>query len=159
MEFVIGDEVVYPHHGASVIEGVETLSVAGSQRDYFVLRFDYADLTLHIPVDGTEAVGLRRVIGADEVEEVFAVLRKTDARTPSNWSRRFKNHTEMLRSGDVYQLAEVVRNLAHRKATSHLSSAEQRMLERARRALVSELSLAMGVDAEEAGNRLDSELE
>ena len=67
-----------------------------------MLRFDYADLTLHIPVDGTEAVGLRRVIGADEVEEVFAVLRKADARTPSNWSRRFKNHTEMLRSGDVY---------------------------------------------------------
>jgi len=158
MRFAVGDKVVYPHHGATVISGLETLDVLGAHRDYLVLRFEHVDLTLRVPADGVDAVGLRQVISDDEVAEVFTVLRKRDARTPSNWSRRFKNHTEMLKSGDVYQLAEVVRNLTQRKVGAHLSAGEQRMLDRARQVLISELCLVLSVDADEAGRRLDAEL-
>ena len=80
-----------------------------------MLRLAYGDLTLKVPVDNTDEVGLREVINDEEVEEVFAVLRKKEARMPTNWSRRFKNHVEKLKSGDVYQVAEVVRNLSLRE--------------------------------------------
>src|SRR5437016_2390560 len=101
MSFAVGDKVFYPHHGATVIERVETLEVSGTAREYLVLRFDDVDLTLRVPADQADTVGLREVIGGVEVDDVFAVLRRRDVRMPSNWSRRFKNHTEMLRSGDV----------------------------------------------------------
>ena len=83
----------------------------GEKTEYLVLRLAYGDLTLKVPADNTDAVGLREVINDEEVEEVFAVLRKKEARMPTNWSRRFKNHVEKLKSGDIYQVAEVVRNL------------------------------------------------
>jgi CarD family transcriptional regulator len=158
MSFAIGDKVVYPHHGATIVSSIETREVLGADRDYLVLRFDHVDLVLRVPADGTDAVGLRQIMADDEVAEVFAVLRKRDTRTPSNWSRRFKNHTEMLRSGDVYQLAEVVRNLTQRKVGAHLSAGEQRMLDRARQVLLSELSLVLSVDVDEAGRQLDAAL-
>ena len=154
--FVVGDKVVYPHHGATVVEQVETLEVFGLAREYLVLRFSDVDLTLRVPLDEASTVGLREVIGDDEVDDVFAVLRRRDVRMPTNWSRRFKNHTEMLRSGDIYQVAEVVRNLSQRRADKALSAGEQRMLERARRVLISELSLALTVDAVEVGVLVDA---
>ena len=155
MSFAVGDRVVYPHHGATVIDRIETVEVLGVAREYLVLRFDDVDLTLRVPADRADTVGLREVIGGVEVDGVFAVLRRRDVRTPSNWSRRFKNHTEMLRSGDIYQLAEVVRNLSHRDADKALSAGEKRMLERARRVLISELSLSLAADAEEVGLLVD----
>ena len=158
MSFAVGDRVVYPHHGATVIEGVETLELAGTLRDYLVLRFVDGDLTLRIPVEQAATVGLREVIGDVEAGDVFDVLRRRDVRMPSNWSRRFKNHTEMLKSGDVYQVAEVVRNLSLRNADSKLSAGESRMLDRARRVLISELSLALTADADEVGRRVDTAL-
>jgi CarD family transcriptional regulator len=112
--FDIGDKVVYPHHGAAVVERRETKEAFGEKKEYLVLRLAYGDLTLMVPADNTEGVGLREVINDEEVEEVFAVLRKKEARMPTNWSRRYKNHSEKLRSGDIYQVAEVVRNLSIR---------------------------------------------
>ena len=113
MTFDVGDKVVYPHHGAAIIERREKKEAFGEKRDYLVLRLAYGDLTLMVPADNTEEIGLREVINDEEVEEVFAVLRKKEARMPTNWSRRFKNHVEKLKSGDIYQVAEVVRNLSH----------------------------------------------
>jgi CarD family transcriptional regulator len=158
MSFDVGDKVVYPHHGAAVIERRETIEAFGEQKDYLVLRLAYGDLTMKVPADNTEAVGLRDVIPADEVEDVYDVLRKKDARTPLNWSRRFKNHQEKLKSGDVYQVAEVVRNLTLRDNESGLSAGEKRMLTDARRILVSELTFALDVDQDEAEARLDAVL-
>ena len=103
-----------------------------------------------VPADNTEGVGLREVINDEEVEEVFAVLRKKEARMPTNWSRRYKNHSEKLRSGDIYQVAEVVRNLSIRDKDKGLSAGEKRMLQRARQILVSELTFALNVDEETA---------
>jgi CarD family transcriptional regulator len=152
--FQVGDQVVYPHHGAATIERLETKEAFGQQREYLVLRMAFGDLTLMVPSDNTEGVGLRAVINEEEIEEVFLVLGKKEARMPTNWSRRFKNHSEKLRSGDIYQLAEVVRNLSIRDREKGLSHGEKRMLVRARQILVSELTVALRVDEETAEQRL-----
>jgi CarD family transcriptional regulator len=158
MAFDVGDKVVYPHHGAAVIERRETKTAFGEEKDYFVLRLSYGDMTAMVPVDNTEEVGLREVIDTDEVVEVFELLGKKDARMPTNWSRRFKNHAEKLKSGDVYEVAEVVRNLSQRDAEKGLSAGEKRMLAKARQILVSELIFALDVPAEEAEAKLDEAL-
>ncbi|HEV2360552.1 MAG TPA: CarD family transcriptional regulator [Acidimicrobiales bacterium] len=157
--FDVGDKVVYPHHGAAVVVKREKLGdFYGESREYLVLRLAYGDLTLKVPADNTDEVGLREVINDEEVEEVFAVLRKKEARMPANWSRRYKNHVEKLKSGDIYQVAEVVRNLSIRDKDKGLSAGEKRMLTNARRILVSELTFAIGVSEEEAEARLNAEL-
>jgi CarD family transcriptional regulator len=155
MSFDVGDKVVYPHHGAAVIEKREKKEVFGETREYLVLRVAYGDLTLMVPCDNTEEVGLREVINDEEVEEVFAVLRKKEARMPTNWSRRYKNHVEKLKSGDVYQVAEVVRNLSIRDKDKGLSAGEKRMLQEARQNLVSDLTYAINVSEEEAEQNLN----
>ena len=159
MTFVVGDKVVYPHHGATVIDAVETREVLGVAREYLVLRFADVKMTLRVPADEASAVGLREVIATTEVDEVLAVLGRRNVRMPTNWSRRFKNHTELLRSGDVYQVAEVVRNLSQRKREKAISAGEQRMMEMARRVLISELCLAMSEDSDTVGAVLDATLE
>jgi CarD family transcriptional regulator len=156
--FAIGDKVVYPRHGAAVVEARESLQVDGESRDYLVLRLAYGDLTLKVPADNTDEVGVRGVIDEDEVGEVFEVLAQKEVRTPTNWSRRFKNHEEKLKSGDVYQVAEVVRNLALRDADKGLSAGEQKMLGQARQILVSELTFALDVEPDEAERRIDEVL-
>jgi CarD family transcriptional regulator len=158
MSFDVGDKVVYPHHGAAVIERRETRTAFGEEKEYFFLRLSYGDMTAMVPVDNTDEVGLREVIDADEVTEVFDLLAKKDARMPTNWSRRFKNHAEKLKSGDVYEVAEVVRNLSQRDAEKGLSAGEKRMLAKAREILISELIFALDVPAEEAEAKLDEAL-
>jgi len=158
MPFEVGDKVVYPHHGAAVIESREVIKAFGEKREYLVLKLAYGELTLKVPSDNTDEVGLRDVINDEEVEEVFAVLGKKEARMPTNWSRRFKNHVEKLKSGDVYQVAEVVRNLSLRDKDKGLSAGEKRMLGKARQILVSELTFALNVDEEAAETRLDEAL-
>ena len=159
MPFTVGDKVVYPHHGATLIDRVETLEVLGAEREYLVLRYEDVNLTLRVPSEEASSVGLREVIDDVEVDDVLAVLRRRDVRMPSNWSRRYKNHTEMLKSGDVYQLAEVVRNLSRRQQDKPLSAGEKRMLDTARRVLVSELCLALAEGPDQIGVRLDAALD
>jgi CarD family transcriptional regulator len=158
MPFDVGDKVVYPHHGAATIEKREKKEAFGKKQDYLVLRLAYGDLTLMVPADNAEEIGLRDVINDEEVEEVFAVLRKKEARMPTNWSRRFKNHVEKLKSGDIYQVAEVVRNLTIRENDKGLSAGEKRMLGKARQILASELTFALNVDEETAEIKLDEVL-
>lgn len=150
----VGDKVIYPQHGAAVVKGTEEKEVLGEKRKYYVLRLTYGDLTLKVPTDNTEAVGIRDVIAKDELEKVFKVLKVKECRMPSNWSRRFKTHLEKLRSGDIYQVAEVVRNLARRDAEKGLSAGEKRMLQRAKQILLSEVVFAADVNEDEAENML-----
>ena len=91
-----GDRLVYPHHGACTVEKIEKMTAFDVKQDYLKLKVAYTDLVLMVPVANAESVGLRDVINDEEVEEVFAVLRKKEARMPTNWSRRFKNHSEKL---------------------------------------------------------------
>ena len=158
MGFKVGDRVVYPHHGAAVIKKKQSMDVGGEKKEYFVLQMAHGDLTLSVPVDKADEVGMRPPISVEDVEDVLRLLGKRDVREPSNWSRRFKNHQEKLKSGDVYQVAEVVRNLALREAARGLSAGEKAMLERARVILASELSIAWNVPEEEALDRLGNAL-
>jgi CarD family transcriptional regulator len=158
MAFKVGDRVVYPHHGAAVIEKKEMLEFAGEKREYLILRIAHGDMTLSVPTDKVDEVGMRPPISAEDVDDLFQLLGKKDVREPTNWSRRFKNHQEKLKSGDVYQVAEVVRNLALREVTKGLSAGEKAMLVRARGILVSELSFALNVSEEDALAKLEQQL-
>src|SRR5437588_9172266 len=121
MSFRVGDKVVYPHHGAATIEKKEKKDVFGEKKDYLILKLAYGDLTLMVPADNAEDIGLRDVINDEEVEEVFAVLRKKEARMPTKWARRVKNHGEKLESGDSYQGAAAGGHLALREKEKGLS--------------------------------------
>jgi CarD family transcriptional regulator len=115
-------------------------------------------MTLSVPVARAADVGVRPPVSPDELEDLVSVLSKADPRVPSNWSRRFKNHQEKLKSGDVYQVAEVVRNLALREATKGLSAGEKAMLVKARSVLVSELSFALNLSEDDALKKLEEQL-
>ena len=158
MSFKVGDRVVYPHHGAAKIARKEKRELLGETREYFVLEMVHGELTLSVPIDKAEEVGMRPPISEADVEDLFRLIGKRDVREPANWSRRFKNHQEKLKSGDVYQVAEVVRNLAARNRDAALSAAERTMYERARINLVSEIAPALHVSNEEAEAYLDDAL-
>ena len=154
MSFKVNDRVVYPHHGAAVIKKKVKRELHGETREYFVLEMVHGDLTLSVPVDKAEDVGMRPPISKSDVDDLFRLIAKRDVREPANWSRRFKNHQEKMKSGDVYQVAEVVRNLALREKGKGLSTAEKSMLERARGILVSELSFALNLSEDDALKKL-----
>jgi CarD family transcriptional regulator len=158
MGFKVGDRVVYPHHGAAIIEKKEKREVDGGKVDFFVLRMANNDLKISVPVAKAEDVGMRPPISAEDVDDLFQLLAKKDVREPTNWSRRFKNHQEKLKSGDVYQVAEVVRNLALREVSKGLSAGEKSMLVKARQVLVSELSFALDVSEDDAMKKLEGAL-
>jgi len=156
--FKPGDKVVYPHHGAAVVEKREKRTVFGEETEYLVLRMTHGEMMLSVPVDKVEEVGMRWPISTEDVEDLFEVLGKRDVREPANWSRRFKNHQEKLKSGDVYQVAEVVRNLALRDQAKGLSAGEKSLYTKARSVLVSELSFALNVSEDDATDKVDAAL-
>jgi CarD family transcriptional regulator len=158
MSFKAGDRVVYPHHGAAIIEKTEMVELNGEKKKYFVLKTAHDDLTVRVPVDKVDEVGMRPPISLEDVEDLFVLLSKKDVREPANWSRRFKNHQEKLKSGDVYQVAEVVRNLALREKAKGLSAGEKNMYTKARKVLVSELSFALDVTEEAAMDQVEEQL-
>ncbi len=158
MTFKPGDRVVYPHHGAAVVEKKEIREAFGEKTEYLVLRMAHGEMMLSVPVDKAEEVGMRWPISTEDVEDLFEVLRKRDVREPANWSRRFKNHQEKLKSGDVYQVAEVVRNLALREKDKGLSAGEKSLYTKARSVLVSELSFALSVSEDDAMEKVDGAL-
>jgi CarD family transcriptional regulator len=158
VKFKKGDTVIYPQHGACIVQGTKKMEAFGSTQEYLILRTVINEMTLSVPTLKTDEVGVRPPVNADELEDLVSVLSKPDPRVPSNWSRRFKNHQEKLKSGDVYQVAEVVRNLAARNRDASLSAAERTMYDRARINLISEIAPALKVSAEDAEKYLDEAL-
>lgn len=159
MAFAIGETVVYPNHGAAVIEDIETRTIKGEDRLYLVLRIvGQTDLIVRVPACNLDLVGVRDVVDAEGLERVFNVLKTPHAEEPTNWSRRYKANVEKLHSGNVLKVAEVVRDLWRRDRTRGLSAGEKRMLAKARQILVSELALAEKVDEERAEVLLDEVL-
>jgi CarD family transcriptional regulator, regulator of rRNA transcription len=154
-----GDTVVHPEHGAAVIEELREKEFLGETRTYLVLRVAYGDLTLMVPVDSTEQVGLRSVVSKNEAKKVLKVLTEDESSMAANWSRRFKNNMEKLHSGDPYQVAEVLRNLAIREREKGLSAGEKRMIQKARQILISELSHATGKSEDEAEQLINATLD
>ena len=158
MSFSVGETVVYPHHGAALIEAIETRNVKGVERVYLVLKVAQGDLTVRVPAENAEFVGVRDVVGAEGLERVFQVLRMPHTEEPTNWSRRYKANLEKLASGDVIKVAEVVRDLWRRERERGLSAGEKRMLAKARQILVSELALAENTNEDKAEALLDEVL-
>jgi CarD family transcriptional regulator len=158
MTFKVGDTVVYPHHGAALIEDVEVRVIKGVEREYLVLRVAQGDLTVRVPADNVDLVGVRDVVNAEGLDRVFDVLRQPYTEEPTNWSRRYKANLEKLASGDVIKVAEVVRDLWRRERERGLSAGEKRMLAKARQILVSELALAEKTNEDKAEAILDEVL-
>ena len=148
--FRVGDRVVYPMHGAGTIEGIEQREILGKTHKYYVLQLPISDMKVMIPVDNTEEIGLRDVIKPSQVDEVLNILRQDSTPMSSNWNRRYRNNLEKIKSGDIFQVASVVRNLSARNKEKGLSTGERKMLESAKEILLSELILASDWDRDEA---------
>jgi len=157
--FKKGDTVVHPEHGAAVVEEVRIKEFLGEKRKYLVLRVVYGDLTVLVPTDSTDQVGLRACVSRTEARKILKTLTEDESAVAANWSRRFKNNLEKLHSGDPYEVAEVLRNLAIRDREKGLSAGEKRMITKARQILVSELAFATGKSEDEAEAVLDGVLD
>ncbi|ABZ83929.1 transcriptional regulator, card family, putative [Heliomicrobium modesticaldum Ice1] len=147
--FAIGDKVVYPMHGAGVIEAVEEREVLGEKRLYYVLRLSLGDMRILVPSGQIAEIGLRQVIDAIEADQVMSVLQSRKSVMSNNWHRRYRANLDKMKTGDVYAVAEVVRNLIRRNQEKGLSTGERRMLENAKQILVSELVLAYDTPPEQ----------
>jgi len=155
IEYEVGDHVVYPHHGAGKVLKKEQKEVLGEKREYLTIQILHNDMTVMVPCENASRAGLRRVIGEEAVKKVLGVLRDDVSQMPKNWNRRFKHNREKIKTGDVYELAEVVRNLAIRETEKGLSTGEKQMYTRAKKILASELMYALEMDEEGAESHLD----
>ncbi len=158
MLFQVGETVVYPHHGAATIIEVKNRIIKGEEKLYLKLNVTQGDLTIEVPAENVDLVGVRDVIGQEGLDRVFEVLRAPFTEEPTNWSRRYKANLEKLASGDVIKVSEVVRDLWRRDQDRGLSAGEKRMLAKARQILISELALAEKTDEEKASTVLDEVL-
>jgi len=151
--------VVYPHHGAGVVIRKETSELLGEKRDYLTIMILHNDMTVMVPCENAHRAGLRRVINEEQVKRVIEVLTGEMSEMPKNWNRRFKHNREKIKTGDVFELAEVVRNLAIREWEKGLSTGEKQMYTRAKKILASEFMYALEKDEEGAEAFLDELLE
>src|SRR6266702_2039824 len=156
--FKVGDKVVYPHHGAGTVVKREKREVLGEKREYLTIKILHNDMTVNVPSENAEKVGLRKVIGEDMVKVVVKALTGGGTQMPKNWNRRFKHNRDKMKTGDILELAEVVRNLSLRDSEKGLSTGEKQMFVKAKKILASELMYAKDMDEEEAAEWLDGVL-
>jgi CarD family transcriptional regulator len=156
--YKVGDKVVYPHHGAGTVVKKEKREVLGEKREYLTIKILHNDMTVNVPSENAEAVGLRKVIGEDMVKVVVKALTGGGTQMPKNWNRRFKHNRDKMKTGDILELAEVVRNLSLRDREKGLSTGEKQMFVKAKKILASELMYAKDMDEEEAAEWLDGVL-
>ncbi len=159
IEFELGDHVVYPHHGAGKVLKKEEMEILGERREYLTIKILHNDMTVRVPTENAALAGLRRVIDEETVKKVLDVLRDDVSEMPKNWNRRFKHNRDKIKTGDIYELAEVVRNLSLRESEKGLSTGEKQMFTRTKKILASELMYALDKDEEEAESYLDELLE
>ncbi len=155
IEFELGDHVVYPHHGAGKVLSKEDMEVLGTTREYLTIKILHNDMTVKVPTENAALAGLRRVIDEETVKKVLDVLQDEVSEMPKNWNRRFKHNRDKIKTGDIYELSEVVRNLALRESEKGLSTGEKQMFTRAKKILASELMYALDKDEDEAESYLD----
>jgi len=153
--YEVGDKVVYPHHGAGTILKKEVKEVLGQRREYLTIQILYNEMTVMVPTENADRAGLRKVISHEAVEDVVAVLHDGGSQMPKNWNRRFKHNRDKMKTGDIYELAEVVRNLSIRDLDKGLSTGEKQMFGRAKKILASELMYARDMTEDEAAEYLE----
>ena len=155
IEFECGDNVVYPHHGAGKVLKKESRVMFGQERIYLEIKILHNDMTVMVPSENATKAGLRRVIDEETVKKVLGVLSDEVSEMPKNWNRRFKHNRDKIKTGDIYELAEVVRNLAVREQEKGLSTGEKQMFTRAKKILASELMYALDKTEEQTEAHLD----
>ena len=156
--YKVGDKVVYPHHGAGTVVKKEKRKVLGEEREYLQIQILHNDMTVQVPTENADRVGLRKVIDETTVEQVLKALRGSGTTMPKNWNRRFKHNRDKMKTGDIFELAEVVRNLSLRDQEKGLSTGEKQMFVKAKRILASELMYAKSMNEDEAAAWLDDVL-
>ena len=156
--FDVGDKVVYPHHGAGTVVSKDVKIVLGEEREYLTIKILHNEMTVNVPSDNAEKVGLRWVIDLEMVEVVHKVLLGGSTEMPKNWNRRFKHNRDKMKTGDILELAEVVRNLALRDHEKGLSTGEKQMYVKAKKILASELMYAKDMSEDQAADWLEEVL-
>ncbi len=156
--YKVGDKVVYPHHGAGTVVKREKKEVLGEKREYLTIKILHNDMTVNVPAENAERVGLRKVIDEEAVKKVVKYLTSGGTEMPKNWNRRFKHNRDKMKTGDIYELAEVVRNLALRDGEKGLSTGEKQMYVKAKKILASELMYAKNMSEDEALEWLEETL-
>lgn len=144
--YAIGDKILYPMHGAGIVETIEEKEILGELRKYYVLKVSWGDMKMMIPVDTSDDIGVRYIISKDDIDEVVKVLQSETSEMSGNWNRRYRENMEKMKTGDILQVAEVVRNLIRTEREKKLSAGEKKMLVNARQILQSELILAGNMD-------------
>jgi CarD family transcriptional regulator len=153
--YAIGDKIVYPMHGAGIIERIEEKEILGELRQYYVLNVPCTDMKIMIPVDTSDDIGVRNIIRKEEIETIVSVLHAASTEMPGNWNRRYRENMDKLKTGDLVQVAEVVRNLTRTERVKKLSAGEKKMLDNARQILLSEIALAGNMDAASVDHLID----
>jgi len=153
--YKVGDKVVYPHHGAGTVVKKEVREVLGAKREYMTIQIAHNDMVVNVPTENAERVGLRRVISEEMVNKVVKALSGSGTQMPKNWNRRFKHNRDKMKTGDIFELAEVVRNLSLRDHEKGLSTGEKQMFVKAKKILASELMYAKQMDEDQAAIWLD----
>lgn len=153
--FSIGDRVVYPMHGAGIIEGIEEREILGAKGRYYIMRMPIGDMKVMIPIDNVKEIGIRSIIDNDELQKVLDILRGDKTKMPQNWNRRYRINMEKIKSGDIFEIASVVRNLMLRDSEKALSTGERKMLSSAKQMLISEIVLVVDSDQEETERLID----
>ncbi len=154
IDFEVGDNVVYPHHGAGKVLKKEMKEVLGESREYLTIKILHNDMTVMVPTENAAVAGLRRVIDEETLQKVMALLQDECSDMPKNWNRRFKHNRDKIKTGDIYELAEVVRNLAIREHQKGLSTGEKQMYTRAKKVLASEMMYALDMDEDQVDMHL-----
>lgn len=156
--FNVGDSIAYPMHGAGIISSIEEKEVLGEKHSYYSVELLGSKMTVLVPVDNSDRVGVRSVICVDDISKVIEVLEAESDPMPNNWNRRYRDNTEKLKTGDIYAVAGVVRNLVRSDRTKKLSTGEKKLLGTAKQILESELMLAGGYSIEQADELVESHI-
>ncbi len=155
--FNVGDKIVYPMHGAGTIDSIEEKNILGENQAYYVIKMP-GEVKVMVPTMKAEQIGVRNIIGKEEAEKVISILGEDETEMSQNWNKRYRDNMEKMKSGDVYEIADVVRNLAFKQKEKGLSTGEKKMLSNAKQILVSELVLAEHASQEEVEELIDNKI-
>ena len=154
--FNVGDKIVYPMHGAGIIESIEEKEILGLKQDYYVVKMPVGDMKVMIPICNVDDIGIREVIDSHDVDKVFIILQDQSVNVTSNWNKRYRENMIKIKSGNIFEVTDVVRTLMLREKEKGLSTGERKMLNSARQILISELVLAKGSNQFEIENIIDN---
>ena len=155
--FNVGDKIVYPMHGAGVIDAIEEKDILGEKQAYYILKMP-GEVKVMVPTAKAEEIGVRSIIDKSSAEKVFRVLESDETEMSMNWNKRYRDNMDKMKSGDIYKIADVVRNLSFKQKEKGLSTGEKKMLNNAKQILVSELVLTEHATQDEIEQMVDSKI-